>query len=170
MKNILLIAFALFPTIVLAAGSGGETDIIERTINFVIFVAILYYLVADKIRAIFVARRDAISSELGRVQEKLEESRKIREQAQKHLEESRRMAEDMIATAKKEAILLSQKVEDGAKSDIENLIRQYNEAMEFEKRKVEREVVGEILSELFDSDVTKLDKVAYGEILLKKVA
>lgn len=154
----------------LAAGGGGETDIVERTINFVIFVAILYYLAADKVKAIFAARQESIATELEKVQEKLKESKKAKEQAQKRLEESKRMAEDVILTAKKEVVLLTQKVEDSTKSDIENLIRQYNDSMEFEKRKAERAIIDEILAELFESDATKLDKAAYGEILLKKVA
>lgn len=170
MKGKYFIPCLLLPTIVLAAGGGGETDIVERTINFVIFVAILYYLAADKVKAIFAARQESIATELEKVQEKLKESKKAKEQAQKRLEESKRMAEDVILTAKKEVVLLTQKVEDSTKSDIENLIRQYNDSMEFEKRKAERAIIDEILAELFESDATKLDKSAYSEILLKKVA
>jgi len=160
----------LLPTMMLASGGGGETDIVERTINFVIFIAIFYYLAADKIKAIFVARQESIAAELEKVQEKLKESKKAKEQAQKRFEESKRMAEDVILTAKKEVVLLTQKVEDSTKGDIENLIRQYNDSMEFEKRKAERAIIDEILAELFESDATKLDKSAYSEILLKKVA
>lgn len=170
MKGKYFIPCLLLPTMMLASGGGGETDIVERTINFVIFVAIFYYLAADKIKAIFVARQESIAAELEKVQEKLKESKKAKEQAQKRLEESKRMAEDVILTAKKEVVLLTQKVEDSTKSDIENLIRQYNDSMEFEKRKAERAIIDEILAELFESDATKLDKATYGEILLKKVA
>lgn len=170
MKGKYFIPCLLLPTMMLASGGGGETDIVERTINFVIFVAIFYYLAADKIKAIFVARQESIATELEKVQEKLKESKKAKEQAQKRLEESKRMAEDVILTAKKEVVLLTQKVEDSTKSDIENLIRQYNDSMEFEKRKAERAIIDEILAELFESDATKLDKSAYSEILLKKVA
>lgn len=170
MKGKYFIPCLLLPTMMLASGGGGETDIVERTINFVIFIAIFYYLAADKIKAIFVARQESIAAELEKVQEKLKESKKAKEQAQKRFEESKRMAEDVILTAKKEVVLLTQKVEDSTKSDIENLIRQYNDSMEFEKRKAERAIIDEILAELFESDATKLDKSAYSEILLKKVA
>ena len=54
-------ASLLIPTVLLAAGE-GETDIVERTINFVIYIAILYYLAADKIKAIFVARQESLRS------------------------------------------------------------------------------------------------------------
>ncbi|CAE09649.1 F0F1 ATP synthase subunit B [Wolinella succinogenes] len=170
MKGKYFIPCLLLPTMMLASGGGGETDIVERTINFVIFIAIFYYLAADKIKAIFVARQESIAAELEKVQEKLKESKKAKEQAQKRFEESKRMAEDVILTAKKEVVLLTQKVEDSTKGDIENLIRQYNDSMEFEKRKAERAIIDEILAELFESDATKLDKSAYSEILLKKVA
>lgn len=170
MKGKYFIPCLLLPTMMLASGGGGETDIVERTINFVIFIAIFYYLAADKIKAIFVARQESIAAELEKVQEKLKESKKAKEQAQKRFEESKRMAEDVILTAKKEVVLLTQKVEDSTKGDIENLIRQYNDSMEFEKRRAERAIIDEILAELFESDATKLDKSAYSEILLKKVA
>lgn len=165
-----LIPFLVLPAVAFAAGGGGETDIVERTINFIIYVALFYYLAADKIKAIFVARREGIAAELEKVQLKLKESKKSKEQAQKRFEEAQRMAEDMVATAKKEVVLLTQKVEESTKSDIENLIRHYNDSMEFEKRRAEKAVIDEILAELLESDATKLDKSAYGEILLKRVA
>ncbi len=162
-------ASLLIPTVLLAAGE-GETDIVERTINFVIYIAILYYLAADKIKAIFVARQESIATELSKVQEKLKESKHAKEQAQKRVEESRRKAEEIVVSARKEASLLTQKIEESTRVEVESLIRHYQDSMEFEKRKREQSVVNEILSELFGSDATKLEKGAYAEILLKKVA
>ena len=66
--------------------------------------------------------------------------------------------------------MLTQKIEENTKIEVEHLIRHYQDSMEFEKRRRERDVVGEILSELFGSDATKLEKSAYADILLKKVA
>jgi F-type H+-transporting ATPase subunit b len=47
--------FLLFLAGVLAFASegSGHTDIIPRTINFIIFVAILWYLVGDKVKRFF---------------------------------------------------------------------------------------------------------------------
>ena len=45
MKKLLVVLIGTF----LFASEGGETDIVARVINFLIFVAILWYLIADKV-------------------------------------------------------------------------------------------------------------------------
>lgn len=40
-----------FAPLALFASEGAETDIIQRTVNFVIFAGILWYLLAEKIKA-----------------------------------------------------------------------------------------------------------------------
>ena len=79
---ILLSPLALF------AGEGG-TDIIPRTINFLIFAAILYRFVAAPLKNFFKGRRDEIVTTLKSIQEKVEESKKAKAEAQKKLEDSK---------------------------------------------------------------------------------
>jgi len=52
-KKLLLTLLALAPVALFANSDGAETDIIQRTVNFVIFAGILWYLLADKIKAFF---------------------------------------------------------------------------------------------------------------------
>ena len=80
MKRIIVL-LVVAPYILLAANGSGEVDIIERTINFVIFFALIYYFAADKIKAIFVNRREEIAGSLARIQEKLQASKKEKQQA-----------------------------------------------------------------------------------------
>lgn len=170
-KRIFLLAL-IVPTFALASSGGGsgETDIVERTINFVIFAALLYYLVAEKAKHFFKQRKLDIASDLEKVQIKLKESKKQKDEAERKVDEAKKIAEDIIATAKKEAYILAQKTEDQSKQEIEILVKQYNENMEFQKRKEEKVVVGEILNELFESDVLDLDEKSYTDIISRKVA
>ena len=49
MRKILLISLGVAALFASEAAS-GHTDIVPRTINFIIFVALLWYLVGDKIK------------------------------------------------------------------------------------------------------------------------
>ena len=53
MKRILLLGLALVPVALLANEGAVETDLVQRTVNFIIFAGILWYLIADKIKAFF---------------------------------------------------------------------------------------------------------------------
>ena len=75
-KNKFLLALAFFlPTLLLAAGKEVDYDIIERTINFVIFFGLVYYFAADGVRNVFKNRRDEIANALAKIQEKLQDSK-----------------------------------------------------------------------------------------------
>lgn len=51
----------LFPAVVFAAGgTGEETDTVQRIVNFIIFAAIIYYLLAHRLKAYFAGRTASI--------------------------------------------------------------------------------------------------------------
>ncbi|PAF44218.1 F0F1 ATP synthase subunit B [Helicobacter sp. 11S02596-1] len=166
------ILFLLLPASLLfgADVNVSDTDIVERVINFVIFVAILWYLVADKLKNVFATRREKISKRLDEVQDKLKTAKKAKEQALRRLEEAKEKASDMVATAKKEAYLVMQKIDEQSKIDIENIMKNNETLMDFEQKKMEREVVEEILLELFKTKIGSFETSDYINILNKKVA
>lgn len=172
-KMIAVIIGFFMPVILLGAGGEqniAETDIVERAINFIIFFSLLYYLVADKVRNFLKQRKLDIANELEKVQIKLKESKKLKDDAEVKVEEAKKIAEDIVQTAKKESFMIAQKIEESTKNDIEILVKSYNENIEFEKRKSEKAVVSEILSDLFDSSVLDLSQSNYTDIVSKKVA
>ncbi|MDO7252748.1 F0F1 ATP synthase subunit B [Helicobacter cappadocius] len=169
MKYILL--FLLGSSMLFAADVNiSQTDIVERTINFFIFLAILWYFVADKLKYIFTNRREQIVLRLNQTQEKLKIAKKAREEAIKRLDEAKERATDMVALAKKEAYLVSQKLDEQFKLDVENMIKNNEALMEFERKRMEKKVVEEILSRLFQTDASSFDVSKYVNILNKRVA
>lgn len=54
--------------------------------------------------------------------------------------------------------------------ELENLVRQYNDRIAFEQRKVEKMVIDEILSEFLNKDSVVLSKDVLAQSLLKKAA
>lgn len=154
--------------------AGGEmdiskTDIIERLINFVIFVALMWYLLADKLKAMLAERSQGIADRLSQTQTKVRESREKKERAQQRLKEAHEQAAEILATAKKEAHASVLRIEEKTKEQIANLLKSNEEAMEFQERLLQRQLVAEVLQEAFASQALNLDSKDYVGILEKKV-
>ena len=145
----------------------GETDFIPRTINFVIFVGILWYLLADKIKTFYANRSDSIAKSFEEVEAKLRESQAQKEALKKEVEEANKRAEDIIKTAKKEVELIKSKVLDNAKMEIAALNKQFTEEKEYAESKMKQEVVESYLKTLVKDIHLSSEEVA--SIVTKKV-
>lgn len=148
----------------------GSTDIIQRTVNFLIFAGILYYLLAEPIKNFFGGRSAAIASELGKVQERLNESNRLKEAAEHKVDEATRFAEELNEISKRENKLLSDKIMAQCDMDMETIKKQSEALMELEKRKMVREVVSEVMGDVMTKNDAVLSKDAITDILKKKVA
>ncbi len=153
-----------------ASESTGVTDIIPRTINFLIFAAILYYYVADAAKQWYFGRKNEIASKLDSIQVKLKESHTKKEIALQKVEEAKANARALVETAKKEAVLLTEKVAQEADVEIENLEKAFQDRVTIERRKMQRVIVSEILDEIFKEGSISLDNDEIVKIVNKKVA
>lgn len=170
MKRILLLGLALAPVALFASSEGAETDIVQRTVNFIIFAGILWYLLADKIKAFFAERSLSIQSELDKVQDTLKASQDKVADAQKKLVEAKRIATEIIEGAKADVDSVKQKVATAVDSDIANLNKNLDEMMKVEISKAKKEVVTQVLEELLSSENIKLTQDELANIVLKRVA
>ena len=171
MKRMLLLGLALAPVALFASSEGAvETDIVQRTVNFIIFAGILWYLLADKIKAFFAERSLSIQSELDKVQDTLKASQDKVTDAQKKLAEAKKIATEIVEGAKADVDSVKQKVATAVDSDIVNLNKNLEEMMKVETSKAKKEVVTEVLEELLSSENIKLTQQELANIVLKKVA
>lgn len=172
MKRLLLLGLALAPVAVFASSEGAETnyDIVQRTVNFIIFAGILWYLLADKVKAFFADRTLGIQSELDKVQETLKASQDKVAEAEKKLEEAKKLAAEIVEGAKADIDSVKQKIALAVDADIANLNKNFDEAIKVEVSKAKREVVTEVLEELLKSDNIQLTQDELANIVLKKVA
>ena len=148
----------------------GATDIIPRTINFLIFAGILYYLVAGAAKAFYFGRKDGIAKQLDSIQSKLKESNLKKEEALRKIEEAKANVQILIETAKKEAVLASEKIALDAVLEIDNLEKAFNDKTNIQKRQMQRVVVTEVLDELVKQGSIVLDEKEMINIIAKKVA
>ena len=170
MKRILLLGLALAPLALFANEGAVETDLIQRTVNFIIFAGILWYLLADKIKAFFAERSLSIQSELDKVQDTLKASQDKVTDAQKKLAEAKKIATEIVEGAKADVDSVKQKVATAVDSDIANLNKNLDEMMKVEISKAKKEVVTQVLEELLSSENIKLTQDELANIVLKKVA
>ena len=170
MKRILLLGLALAPVALFASEGAVETDIVQRTVNFIIFAGILWYLLADKIKAFFAERSLSIQAELDKVQDTLKASQDKVTDAQKKLAEAKKIATEIVEGAKADVDSVKQKVATAVDSDIANLNKNLDEMMKVEISKAKKEVVTQVLEELLSSENIKLTQDELANIVLKKVA
>jgi len=170
MKKLLFILSCVSPLVLFANDAGVETDILQRTVNFFIFIAILYYLLADKARAFFSDRTSSIQAELDKVQQVLKESEAKVEGAKAELEDAKKIALDIVKTANADTSSIKKAIEESVDNEIEYLLRSFDEKIEIETKKVKKEVVSEILEQLLSADNITISQNELANIVLKKVA
>ncbi len=171
--NILRYSFILLvPAFLFASGAAanGPTDIIPRTINFLIFAGILYYLVAGPAKAFYVGRKERIAHQLDAIQVKLKESHLKKEEALQKVEEAKSNVRTLIETAKKEASMASEKIALDAVLEMDNLEKAFADKTNIERRQMQRAIVNEVLDELFKQGSIALDEKEMVNIISKKVA
>ena len=160
------ILLLLFPFVLMA---DGGYDIVPRTINFIIFAGILYYLIANPVKNAYKGRIEGIAARLDNIEQKLKESKAKKDDAIKRVEEAKANADSLVETARKEAFLISERTKEETMQEIVNLEKSFQDQKEFEKRRMVKSVVGEILNEIFASDSVKMDQSELINIMLKRV-
>jgi len=173
MKKIIYALFLILPVFLLASsesGSGEGTDIIPRTINFLIFAGILYYLAANQIKDFFVGRRAGIADRLNSIQEKLKKSDREKTEAKELIEKAKNEAKTILETYKNETQILKTKVFENLELDMENLEKGYEDQISIERRKMTRAVISEVLDDVFAKGSLSLEKDELLNIVMKKVA
>lgn len=170
MSRILLLII-MISTYALASEAGhGETDIVQRTVNFLLFAGLVWYLVGEPAKAYFASRSQGISGELKKVQEKLEESITLKKDALVKISDAEKFARNLLVSSKKENKVINDKIMNQCDTDLEIISTQSVSFKEFEERKMVRSVVEDVLNETLVQSSESFDKQAMVNVILKKVA
>ncbi|GAA7949556.1 F0F1 ATP synthase subunit B [Helicobacter pylori] len=129
----------------------SQTDIIERSLNFLLFAGILWYFLAKKLRSFLHSKSLEISKRLEEIQAQLKVSKENKKKLLKELEQAKEKAELIISDANKEAYTITQKYELQTKMDVENLIKNSKALMDLEVKKIKRELVESVFKDLRES-------------------
>jgi len=148
----------------------GHTDIIPRTINFLIFAAILYRFIAEPIKNFLKDRSNGILNLLKSIQEKVNESKKIKEEALSNLEASKVLAQNIIEDAKKEAELLALRIQEDFENELKIMQKYYEDKQDIQRRKMVKLVISETIDSLLDKELESFNNKELINIVIKKVA
>jgi F-type H+-transporting ATPase subunit b len=182
MKKLALLSLLVLPAVLLASGhasgeesryfaqTGRVSDYWPRVVNFTIFAAILYYLVANPIKDFFKGRKDGIAAQLNEIEVKLQAAKDEKKEAQVRLDESKSKSEQIINDAKQEAVILATKIAEANQNELILMQKQLDEKITLEERRTSRDVIDEILSENLTNDDIMLDASKVIDIISKKVA
>jgi F-type H+-transporting ATPase subunit b len=158
-------------TYALASDAGHiETDIVQRTVNFLLFAGLVWYLVGEPVKAYFASRSQAIADELKKVQDRLDESIALKKEALAKISEAEKFAEELAVSSKKENKIINDTIMNQCDADLEGLVRQDKSLKSFEQRKMVRNVVENVLGETLSQSSESFDKETMANIILKKVA
>jgi len=146
------------------------SDIVQRTVNFILFVGLIWYLVGEPVKNYFASRSQGIADELKKVQEKLDESIALKKEALAKIVEAEKFAEDLAAKSKKESKIINDEIMAQGEVELENIVKQSLAKREFEERRMVREVVEDVINETLKQSADSFDREAMANVILKKVA
>ena len=148
----------------------GGTDIVQRTVNFLLFAGLVWYLVGEPVKNFFTSRSQSIADKLKEVQKRLDDSLALKKEAEAKITEAEKFAEELAVTTKKENAIINENIMKQCEAELEALSKQNVSKQEFEERRMVREVVDEILQETLNQSADTFDKEAMANVILKKVA
>jgi len=151
------------------AESGG-TDIVQRTVNFLLFAGLVWYLVAEPIKSYFASRSQGISDELQKVQDKLSDTISLKKDALAKISDAEKFADELVVSSKKENKIINDNMMIQCDAELETLTKQHASLTDFEQRKMVRTVVENVLSDVLSQSSDSFDKEAMANVILKKVA
>lgn len=172
MKKLMMIMLLASVSLFASSGGGehGGTDIVPRTLNFLIFAGILWYLLAKPVKQFFVGRTEEIASRLNSVQDKLRESKEKKEAAEAAVEEAKRFADELHATTEREKEVLRKQIEVQCDNDAVVMEKQVEGKEVLAKRQMVRDVVEATLADVTAQSGAALERSRIAEIISKKVA
>jgi len=148
MKKLVFLVALLSSALFANEAVSGGTDIVARTINFLIFVAILWYLVGNKAITFFRNRKEEIANKFQEVENKLKEAKLKKEELKAKLEEAKIKATEIIEDSKKEAEHIYQSILEETKAELEIMEKHFEEAKVAEIRKAKREAIKTFLEDV----------------------
>lgn len=148
----------------------GETDIVQRTVNFLLFAGLVWYLVGEPAKNYFASRSQSIADELKKVQDRLDESVALKKEALTKISTAEKFAEELVVTSKKENKMINDNIMTQCDLDLETLTKHGVSNRDFAQRKMVRGVVEDVLKETLAQSSENFDKEAMANVILKKVA
>lgn len=167
MNKILIIAFS---SSMLFGSDIYDTDFIPRLVNFLIFAGIIYYLLFDKLRVFLDDRKEGIQGKLSQAQEKLSSSKKQKIQAHSKIQESEKLALEIIKMSKDECKHIAKQYKKQTEQMLITIKKSYEDRMILDARSVKIDITKNILDDAVDDAFSSISQDQIVEIINTKIA
>ncbi len=174
-KIALVIAFVL-PVIAMASGSEhhevsmSNSDFWARVLNFLIFLAIAYYFIANPIKSFFKGRQEGIAKRFKDIEEKLNASKEAAKIAEENLIASQAKADEMKKDSVLEGDILAENIAKKNSDTLVSMEKQSVEKMEHERKKMAKDTIDTLLQDAITADDISVDESKVVSLISKKVA
>ncbi|MCI6988158.1 MAG: F0F1 ATP synthase subunit B [Campylobacter sp.] len=170
MKKIAIFTMFLLPALVFGANDAPKDfDIVPRTVNFLIFFGILFYLLKDFAKRAYANRINGIVARLEAIENKLKDSKAKKAQSVKDLELAKNRAVNLVETSKKEVEIQKKKLEEATELEIQTIQKSFEEQKAFEARKMTKNITKEVIDEVFSDGSIKLEQNELLDVIEQKV-
>jgi len=180
-KKALYAILLLLPVALMASGAehegsrylavaGRESDFIPRIFNFLVFFGLIYYLVATPLKDFFKGRRDGIANQLNEIESKLQEAKEAEKSAKHAVAESISKAKEILFDSQNEIELLNKHLRENSQNDLMMLAKQHAEKLEYEERRMVKDIVNTVLNDNIASDDIPLTETQVVDIVSRKAA
>lgn len=170
MKKIVLFALLLAPTMALAAGGGHGSEhgsggipsmVTYQAINFVLYVALLFFLLRKPVKSFFKGREDSFKQALIKAEAARAEAEKKRQEIQERLSKLESTADQSIAQARAEADSLKARIIQEAQEISTHLKEEARRTADLEIERAKVELRSELLNQAVAlSQKMLVDKIA----------
>ncbi|MDD3466427.1 MAG: hypothetical protein PHE67_04680 [Campylobacterales bacterium] len=164
---ILFASAALFAS---EGGHHGQTDIIPRAVNFLIFAALAYYLLAEKLKLFFAGRSASIAKAYEEAENKIKDAKAALSEAKAKKEEASKLASELLSSAKADSLVQAKKIAENAEEEVARIKKAAEDEKSMLKKKAITETVEEAMAEVIDKEGFGVDDKDFAKIIAKKVA
>lgn len=162
----------LVGSVVLFASDAGhaQTDILPRTVNFLIFAALAYYLLAEKLKGFFADRSTSIAKAYEDAENKIKEANAALNEAKAKKDEASKLASELIASAKRDAVVQAKKIAEYADEEIARIQKSAEEEKAMLRKKAIIDAIEGAMGEIVDKEGFGVDEKDFAKIIAKRVA
>ncbi len=154
MKLLLFVVLMLFPIYAYGGEKTLHAHMIWRVINFVIFVAFLYYVLKKPAGAFFKNRREKIWKEMDDAEKSYQEAINAFKEAEKGLSQIEKEVKEIISLNRAIGIKEGENISEKAKEMIEIIKR----SKSLEKEMIEKNARREIVTSIVEQAIEKAKK------------
>ncbi|RLA75433.1 MAG: hypothetical protein DRG11_01600 [Epsilonproteobacteria bacterium] len=166
MKKLFYI-FLLLP--IIAFSQDTQTDIVPRSVNFLIFIAIVYYILADKIKAYFKNRTAQIENRFKQIKELELSNKKMIDNAQDELLKAKTLSLKIVNEANANKKNIKQNILNQTTEKINHLIKKTDENLSIQTQKLKFQAVDNFMDKIFENKNVKISSKEISNIIKKKV-